>query len=298
MTAENFLAALHGFEALLAARHREINDLNVFPVPDSDTGTNALLTMRAGLAESADLDSAKTLGLNDVVAHVALKCGMGAKGNSGVILAEYLRGMSVALAPRADASNWALALQSGASVARTAVLTPEEGTMLTVADAAALVEPGDSFEEYLVDVARASREALTQTQFILPVLTQAGVVDAGGVVIALLHDALVSEFVDGSWPALEIAQRHCAVDVSSYVGPEFEVMFHFAGAVPVKNVLVEQLADCGDSLMVSGDSAPFTVHIHTGDPARVLYLARTAGDVEQVAITHLLGKDISDITWE
>jgi len=298
MTAQNFLSALHGFEALITARHREINDLNVFPVPDSDTGTNAMLTIRAGLAESFELDGLASAGVHDVAAHVALKCGMGAKGNSGVILAEYFRGLSVALAARVDMGNWALALQSGAKVARTAVLTPEDGTMLTVADAVAQVKPSDSFESYLVEVAQASRTALTETQFLLPVLTEAGVVDAGGVVIALLHDAFVSELVDPQWPALAIAKRQCAVDVHSYTGPEYEVMFLFDGTSPVKNILVGQLGDCGESLMVSGESAPFNVHIHTDDPTRVLYLARTAGDVEQVAITHLLGKDISAITWE
>lgn len=298
ITAQNFMHALAGFEALLAARYREINDLNVFPVPDSDTGTNALLTMRAGLADVDELEALQGAGLHELAAHVALKCGMGAKGNSGVILAEYLRGMSVALAPRADLDNWARALQSGANIARGAVLTPEDGTMLTVADAVATVQPADTFEDYLRDIAQTARSALMETQYLLPVLTEAGVVDAGGVVIALLHDAFVSALVDESWPALEIAKRQCVVDITSYRGPEYEVMFLFAAALPVKNVLVDQLADCGESLMVSNDSAPFNVHIHTNDPTRVLYLARAAGDVEQVAVTHLLGKDVSGIAWE
>ncbi len=298
ITSERYLAVLKEFAVTLAARHREINDLNVFPVPDSDTGTNALLTIRAGLADTDELESLKSAGVDELSAFVALKCGMGAKGNSGVILAEYLRGQSIALSPRADAARWALALRSGASIARTAVLTPEDGTMLTVADAVADVEPGDSFGEYFVKIASAARAALVETQFLLPVLTEAGVVDAGAVVIALLHDAFVRVLADPLWPDLEIAKRQCAVDFDSYTGPEYEVMFLFEAPTPVKVELVEQLADCGDSLMVSGDTAPFNVHIHTDDPTRVLYLARTAGDVEQVAIAHLLGKDITDITWE
>ncbi len=186
--------------------HQElINRLNVYPVPDGDTGTNMALTLESVTEEIGALDSPDLLATCKAIAHGSL---MGARGNSGVILSQLLRGISEGLGSSTGppgARELSRALGIADVLAREAVMRPVEGTILTVArgaadEAKAAADAGKS----LVDVAEASRagaaEALARTPSLLPVLEQAGVVDAGGTGLLLLFDAILSVLDGRSMP--------------------------------------------------------------------------------------------------
>src|SRR5258708_32741638 len=179
-----FKEALLGSLAWLKLNRDEVDALNVFPVPDGDTGTNMLLTLQAAVEDVGDLDDADLSRTAKRAAHGAL---MGARGNSGVILSQILRGFSVGVGSRAavDALGLARAFREGADVAYRAVIRPTEGTMLTVArDAAAGAEAAAAQTHDLTAVVRATcvaaAAAVERTPDQLPVLKHAGVVDAGG----------------------------------------------------------------------------------------------------------------------
>src|SRR6266852_6617181 len=179
-----FKQALLGSLNWLSANHEEVNRLNVFPVPDGDTGTNMLLTLQSAVEDIRDLDDADLSRTARRAAHGAL---MGARGNSGVILSQILRGFCVGLGttPAADARGLAKAFREGADVAYRAVIKPTEGTMLTVArEAAAGTEAKAAQTNDLTEVVRATCDAaaaaVERTPEQLPILKQAGVIDAGG----------------------------------------------------------------------------------------------------------------------
>ncbi len=197
--------------------HQEvINRLNVYPVPDGDTGTNMALTIESVTDELAGLESPDLDAACRAIAHGSL---MGARGNSGVILSQLLRGIADGLncpSARPGAAEWSEALAIADRLAREAVMRPVEGTILTVARSAAegaraAAEAGKS----LVDVAEASRaaaaDALAATPSLLPVLAQAGVVDAGGTGYLLLFDALLSVLDGRSMPVPPICPRPASV---------------------------------------------------------------------------------------
>ena len=280
---------MRNFAQALELRVPEINDLNVFPVPDSDTGSNSLLTIAAGLANTTEVEQAAEAGLGEVVAVVAKACGHGALGNSGIILSEYLRGMSTVLDDQADVAQWARALKIGAETAREAVLTPQDGTMLTVAQAAADVEVDANFENYLKQIQIQVRTKLVETEGMLPALAAAGVVDAGAVVITLLHDAFVAQLANSSVPELVITQSKCKELPVDYSGPEFELMFDFLGTENLKHKLEQELAKFGDSITVAGDESGFNFHIHTDDPDQVIEFGRTLVAIGNTRVHRLIG---------
>lgn len=276
-----FLAVMRKFATDLETRSSEINDLNVFPVPDSDTGTNSALTVAAGLAAVAELQDSSDTGLGELVSLVASGCSQAALGNSGIILSEYLRGVSTVLDDDADVTQWSYALKVGAQTAREALLNPEDGTMLTVADAAASVAPDSNFENYLLNVQKEVRVQLAQTQFMLPALKAAQVVDAGAVVVTLLHDAFAFELAKSHLPKLLITTGTSGEIISSYQGPRYELMFNFAGSDSAKELLMNSVDKFGDSISISGADAEFSFHMHTDEPEKVIEICRglvTVGD--------------------
>jgi len=190
-----FKEALLGSLAWLTLNRDEVDALNVFPVPDGDTGTNMLLTLQSAVEDVGDLDDADLSRTAKRAAHGAL---MGARGNSGVILSQILRGFSVGVGSRAavDAAGLARAFREGADVAYRAVIKPTEGTMLTVArEAAAGAEAKAAQTRDLTDVVRATcaaaAAAVEQTPEQLPILKQAGVVDAGGFGLQLILEGFL-----------------------------------------------------------------------------------------------------------
>ncbi|GAB3322654.1 DAK2 domain-containing protein [Geodermatophilus aquaeductus] len=285
--------------ALSGARGR-LDDLNVFPVPDGDTGTNLLLTAQAAVAEldAADGESAWTALTRGAV--------LGARGNSGTILAQLLRGLSDQLAGRepADGPDLAAALQKAADTAYSAVADPEEGTLLTVARAGAeaavtaVADGRTALADVVTAAADGARTALEATPGQLDALRTAGVVDAGGAGFCVVLDALVAT-VTGVEPARPplVPRRTRPADPAAVPhqpppGPGSEVQYLLADADEASvAVLHGRLAALGDSLVVVGVDTPagrqWNVHVHTNDVGGAIEAGIEAGRPHAIAVTPL-----------
>ncbi|MFW3169476.1 DAK2 domain-containing protein [Geodermatophilus sp. CPCC 206100] len=288
--------------ALSGSRTR-LDELNVFPVPDGDTGTNLLLTAEAALA-ALDAGAAGGESAWQLLARGAV---LGARGNSGTILAQLLRGLSDQLAdsPPADGPSFAAALQKAADTAYTAVADPEEGTFLTVAraggEAAVAAAAGDrtALADVVGAAADGARAALEATPGQLAVLRDAGVVDAGGAGLCLVLDALVTT-VTGVEPARPPLVRRparpheSAADVPHQppAGPGSEVQYLLAGSDDAAVTrLHDRLAALGDSLVVVGVDTPtgreWNVHVHTSDVGAAIEAGIDAGRPYRISVTPL-----------
>ena len=300
--------------------HQEvINRLNVFPVPDGDTGTNMALTIESVVAELADLGQPDMAATCKAIAHGSL---MGARGNSGVILSQLLRGIVDVLTEAGSVpgpGELARALTLADKLARQAVMRPVEGTILTVAEAAAqgardAADAGKS----LIDVVEASHdaaaEALARTPELLPVLAQAGVVDAGGAGYLLLFDALLT-VVDGrplpdppdlpeepaGWAggpsgmdaAVEASHGDAGGDIA---GLRYEVMYLLEAADDTIPVFKEVWAGLGDSIVVVGGDGLWNCHIHTDDIGGAVEASLDAGRPRNIRITDLL-EQVEEERW-
>ena len=295
-------------DALEAAR-AEIDDLNVYPVPDGDTGTNMHLTLAAAVdalgdgaphgSPEGDL-SGGSLGR---LAHGAL---MGARGNSGVILSQLLRGLADGLAGtdrNVGPAELAAAFESAARAAYEAVAVPVEGTMLTVAQAAADAgrlaagQGGADLAAVVTAAAEGARAALARTPQQLEVLRRAGVVDAGGRGVCVLLDTLVT-LVTGAEP-LRIETRVPAADVEAARprsgldvadpdahGPTYEVMYLLDAPADAIPTLRSALAPLGDSLVVVGAEPTWNVHVHVDDVGAAIEAGVEAGRPHRIRVTH------------
>jgi hypothetical protein len=288
---EGLTEVLRRFTTSLEEHREELDSLNVFPVPDGDTGTNLVLTMR-GVTSALDRP-----GNGDFSATVADAALMSARGNSGVILAQVLRALVGALLGNGGASGGAAladALGSAAAEARRAVARPVDGTVLTVlADAAAAASRADGTAPGSVamaarDAAAASLEGTTSA---VPELAAAGVVDAGGLGALLLFDALAS-VTNGSEMTVEPGRVGPigAGDVDPAdqdLGFKFEVMF----LLRIDDALVPELRDrldeIGDSLVVVGADGRYRVHLHTDEADGALDLARRVGETDDARVVDL-----------
>jgi DAK2 domain fusion protein YloV len=270
---------------LLVAHRDEIDALNVYPVPDSDTGSNLLTTMRA-----AD-DALAAAGAPDAAAALAALAGgaaRGALGNSGFIVSQILRGLADATADRFDAVAMPAGLDRGATLARTAVVSPVEGTILTVARAAADAARGATLGEIAVNAVRAADAALQQTPTQLADLAAAGVVDAGGRGLVVLLDALVrtvtGEALDLApvrLPACTPAERRD----STALGFGFEVQYLLDAPAGSVAVLRTALAELGDSVAVVGvGEDAWNVHVHVDDVGAAIEAGVEAGRPHQISV--------------
>src|SRR3954447_1445992 len=293
---------------VLSESRSRLDDLNVFPVPDGDTGTNLLLTAQAAVAalDSAG-DSVGAEGGESAWAVLARGAVLGARGNSGTILAQLLQGLSDQLAdePPADGPAFAAALQKAADTAYTAVADPEEGTFLTVARAGAegAVASVDQGGEALADVVRAAadgaRAALEATTGQLAVLREAGVVDAGGAGLCLVLDALVTTVtgVEPARPPLarrDHGHRHSGEHLPHQppAGPGSEVQYLLADSdEDAVARLHERLAALGDSLVVVGvdtsSGREWNVHVHVADVGAAIEAGIEAGRPYRISVTPL-----------
>jgi DAK2 domain fusion protein YloV len=290
-------------EVLSESRGR-LDDLNVFPVPDGDTGTNLVLTAQAAVAA---LDAAGPTTTESAWSVLARGAVLGARGNSGTILAQLLRGLADQLAEEAPADGpaFAAALQKAADTAYGAVADPEEGTFLTVARACgeAAVAAVDEGRTGLADVVRAAadgaRVALEATPGQLAALREAGVVDAGGAGLCLVLDALVTT-VTGVEPARPpLARReHGLTHAGEHLphqppaGPGSEVQFLLADTdEDAVARLHERLATLGDSLVVVGVDTPsgreWNVHVHVADVGAAIEAGIQAGRPYRISVTPL-----------
>lgn len=280
-----FQAAMAQFQDLLAKNEQLLNDLNVYPVPDSDTGSNSLQTLKAGLASTSDL----TTDLGEYARDFATGAARSAMGNSGVILAQYLHGLAqglslVATPNQCTPQEWRQALQKAAAMARDSVLTPAEGTMLTIADAATGVEAVNDFQKYYEHIQIAVRAAVIETQNLLPELKEAEVIDSGALALSFFHESFAVNFGVAVAP-LEIAARKPVA--LAYTGPNFELMFSVACSQTVKSEIESQISCLGESISISGIEPNFNFHIHTDEPHLVIESCEEKAEITNIRISEL-----------
>lgn len=279
----------------LRVHREEIDSINVFPVPDGDTGTNLLLTQQAVQEALAGVRSDDVELVGETISRSAL---MGARGNSGVIMSQVLRGLSAGLGRGGGAGpgDLAHALAVAAREARIAVAEPADGTMLTVlrdaADAAAAASEGSATTDEVAEAAlRAAMTSLERTRHQLPALAEAGVVDAGALGVVLFLDALVAALGGttlpiGVGPGGPVrAGRERSRGAASTFGSE--VMYLLACEESAVGPIRERLATIGDSVVVVGGAGLFTVHVHTDDPDRAVKEGVAVGGASDVRVTSL-----------
>jgi uncharacterized protein len=279
-----------GALASLEASRGRIDDLNVYPVPDGDTGTNLTLTVRAVADAVASADPADRPALAHSVARAAL---MGARGNSGVILSQIVRGVADVLAESPNGIDPALtarALRGASDAAYRAVRRPVEGTMLSVIRELAeeaerrAVEP-----EQLVDLVRHGEEAVARTPEQLDVLREAGVVDAGGAGLVELLRGMAGVVTGEALPAAPTAEAPSGLEAVHLEPSRYRycTVFVVEGEALDRDGLEARLEQLGDSLVVVGDETALKVHVHTDEPGSALSLGTAAGTIEGVEIANM-----------
>ena len=286
---------LHG-AAAITAQKQAINDLNVFPVPDGDTGTNMSMTIGTAVTELRKAAPATLTRAADLTASALLR---GARGNSGVILSLLFRGISKGLKgmETADAAVFAAAMQQGVSSAYKAVMKPAEGTVLTVSRLAAkraveaAAEERD-IEKVLEEAIREGYETLAQTTDMNPVLKKAGVVDAGGKGYLLILEGMLAEMRGEPMPeASEDAPQEKA-DFAAL--SDEDITFTFDTVFIVRKTVERSLDplrtyldSIGDSLVIGEDDDAFKVHVHTDIPGAALTEAQKYGTLELAKIENM-----------
>jgi DAK2 domain fusion protein YloV len=275
-----------------------INSINVFPVPDGDTGTNMYLTMRATMEEAFHTKSDAAGDVARAMAHGAL---MGGYGKSGVILSQILSGIADRLSEKESfsGSDFAEALEVASEKAYKAVSQPVEGTILTVMREGAVAAKrkarrvGSSLKSVLTSAVEAAREAVSKTPSLLPVLREAGVVDAGGQGLYVMLEgalryvrgdsgtpvALAARDPEASWLAAT-ASLHEETE-SSY---GYCTEFLLRGENLDSHAVLEKMLTLGDSVLVVGDESLLRVHVHTNDPEAVLNFGASLGSVTTIKI--------------
>lgn len=292
--------------ALLDKNRALIDSLNVFPVPDGDTGSNMFMTMQSAAREIRDCKSEKVA---DIAAAASLGSLKGARGNSGVILSQIFRGFAKALAGKdeMDAAAFSLALTMGTEAAYKAVMKPKEGTMLTVARmmaeavAAAGAEGANVFK--LIDVMLESgEEALKRTPELLPVLKEAGVVDSGGkgllTILRGFKMVMDGEEVDDYVEETATEDTSASEDEGAELDGLGEIEFGYCTEFFIIHLdesfcesdldkFREKLMKIGDSVVVANDSDFIKVHVHSNYPGKIIQLALRLGEVDRIKIENM-----------
>ena len=288
---------LHG-AAAITLQKQQINDLNVFPVPDGDTGTNMSLTIGTAAAE---LRKGEPAGVGEAASITAGALLRGARGNSGVILSLLFRGMSKTLKGRdaADGALLAAAMQEGVAAAYGAVMKPAEGTVLTVSRLAAkraveAAAENSEVEHVLAEAIRVGYEVLAQTTDMNPVLKKAGVVDAGGQGYLVILEGMLAALRGEPMPELEAAAPKSAkADFNAFSTEEitfaFDTVFIVRKSSPDVDLtpLRTYLDSIGDSLVIGEDDEAFKVHVHTDIPGSALNESQKYGVLELAKIENM-----------
>ncbi len=294
--------------ARLEKNRDEIDKLNVFPVPDGDTGTNMNMTMSSAVKE---ISAVQDLSVKNVAKALATGSLRGARGNSGVILSQIFRGFSRELekADEITVDILVAALEGGVTSAYKAVMRPKEGTMLTVARFAAeqakqRANMGATVMNIIETVVNSSQEILAKTPDMLPVLKQAGVVDAGGKGLLLIYKgfkaALLGEKIEDYVLEQDNSNNEVEHDNQDVIRQDVnDIMFAYCTEFFIQRMkrvvndstldsLRNQLEELGDSIVVAGDDQLIKVHVHTNKPGSALELALKLGELEQVKIENML----------
>ena len=283
--------------ACIAGQKQSINDLNVFPVPDGDTGTNMYLTIQTACAE---LKKTEPTTIDDAAKITARGLLRGARGNSGVILSLLFRGMSKSLKGLAEADGAALAaaMQEGVATAYGAVMKPAEGTVLTVSRLAAqrameAAQENNCVEFVLEEAIRAGEVTLAETVEMNPVLKKAGVVDAGGKGYLIILDGMLRCLRGEAIP--DVTEETEVKEKADFAALEDEITFTFDTVFIVRKTMGEKsleplrayLDSIGDSLVIGEDDECFKVHVHTDIPGYALTEAQKYGTLELAKIENM-----------
>ena len=283
--------------ACIAGQKQAINDLNVFPVPDGDTGTNMYLTIQTACAELKKTEPATIDDAAKITARGLLR---GARGNSGVILSLLFRGMSKSLKglTEADGAALAAAMQEGVATAYGAVMKPAEGTVLTVSRLAAqraieAAQENNSVEFVLEEAIRVGEVTLAETVEMNPVLKKAGVVDAGGKGYLIILDGMLRCLQGEELP--EVKEETEVKEKADFAALEDEITFTFDTVFIVRKTMGEKsleplrayLDSIGDSLVIGEDDECFKVHVHTDIPGHALTEAQKYGTLELAKIENM-----------
>ena len=290
---------LSGAKAL-EAKKEYINELNVFPVPDGDTGTNMTMTITAAAADVSKLDNPDMYTLGKCISSGSLR---GARGNSGVILSQLLRGFTKGIRDHEelDVIDLAGAMQKAVETAYKAVMKPKEGTILTVAKGAAdkaaeLSESVEDVEEFTRLVIEEAEAVLAKTPDMLPVLKEAGVVDSGGQglvqVLKGAYDVLTGKEVDYSFEGQKKAEpvkisAQTEAEIKFGYCTEFIIMLDKEFSEKAELEFKAYLESIGDSIVVVSDGEVVKVHVHTNDPGLAIQRALTYGALSNMKIDNM-----------
>ena len=284
----------------LEAKKEWINELNVFPVPDGDTGTNMTLTILSAASEVNALSDPDMKTLAKAISSGSLR---GARGNSGVILSQLLRGFTKTIEQyqEIDAQAFAKAFEKGVETAYKAVMKPKEGTILTVAKGAAqkaveIAEESESLEAFFTDVIAEAEAVLAKTPDMLPVLKEAGVVDSGGQglveVLKGAFDGYMGKEIsmDFEKPQTVVTVKPVPAEESSIkfgYCTEFIIMLEKEFGEQAETDFKDYLMSIGDSLVVVADDEIVKVHVHTNDPGMAIQRALTYGQLSNMKIDNM-----------
>ncbi len=288
----------------IEARKEEINELNVFPVPDGDTGTNMTLTIMAAAKEVSQLEEPTMETLAKAISSGSLR---GARGNSGVILSQLFRGFTkeVKNCTVIDVTVMAAALSKAVETAYKAVMKPKEGTILTVArggaeKAAELAMETDDLEYFCAEILKHMEAVLEKTPDLLPVLKEAGVVDSGGqgllVVLQGAYDVMLGkqvQFEEGTSPVKQKTSPTVSTEqietseIKFGYCTEFIIMLEKQYDTETEREFKSYLESLGDSIVVVSDEDIVKVHVHTNDPGLAIQRALTYGSLTKMKIDNM-----------
>ena len=312
ITAQDFRAMVEIGEMRLTENAEFVNSLNVFPVPDGDTGTNMMLSFKSG-AERVANSTATTVG--DLAQDLAKGLLMGARGNSGVILSQLFRGFSKAVVGKEEITGEELAqaFTNGVETAYKAVMKPVEGTILTVARESAKrgvrkLETSNDIIEVMGSVLRGAEKALAKTPDLLPVLKEVGVVDSGGQGLVFIYNGFFEALTGEAVPVQSLQSNK--IDLTSVAhheaGVDYEhvstcdIKFGYCTEIMVKigegetvvdtfdyDTFRNYLNELGDSLLVVADDEIIKVHVHTERPGEVMNYGQRFGSLMKVKVDNM-----------
>ena len=295
LNAEDLRNMLMAGASTLGRHKEEVNSLNVFPVPDGDTGTNMNLTVEAANREMAKVSPVTVKAVADALSMGSL---MGARGNSGVILSQIFRGLAkgIAAADTVTPQVFASAMQLGVTTAYKAVIKPVEGTILTVIKGAARGASQNSraanFNILIQDILTAAENTLERTPELLPVLKQAGVVDAGGKGLCYIIEGWLDYLEGRSTAQTSELQVDGPLAMEAIDGADLKFNYCTEFLVTGENlneeVFRQELAHHGDSLVVVGTTGLIKIHVHTNNPGLVLNFALSQGkELQDIKIDNM-----------
>lgn len=297
---------VRGGAANLRSNAREVNDLNVFPVPDGDTGDNMSMTMEGGVAA---LEGVESTNLADVMERISRGMLLGARGNSGVILSQFFAGMNKGFSSceKADAAVVGKALEEGVRQAYSSVITPTEGTILTVAReaveyAVSRIDENTTISALFTDLTTEMYASLQRTPEILEVLKEAGVIDSGGAglfyIMLGFSKILQGEEIEATESALQ-APKAANIDLNAF-GPDSEMVYGYCtemllrlqnGKVDIDtfdvSIIIDYLSSIGDSIVCVKNDSIVKLHVHTMTPGNVLNFCQQFGEALTVKIENM-----------